>query len=196
MSAYNFCMLSQNKTQKGITLQRLTEVKVNIKMCAEVIQCRFSSVINITAGGDTHTFHIFSISFVWNLKWRQQEETLFMFVYSWCEASVCSHVPSVKTVPDGNLGIKNIFMVRHNYERKSRKYDIKNDNDQLLLEIKVNLSSHNCVFISILSFHISVSVLLAEMSFHRTNISNKWRCAAFSLKTHAVEENNSIRKHQ
>lgn len=59
-------------------------------------------------------------------------------------------------------------MVRHNYERKSQKYDIKSDNDQLLLEIKVNLSSHNCVFISILSFHISVSILLAEMSFHRT----------------------------
>lgn len=35
-------------------------------------------------------------------------------------------------------------MVRHNYERKSQKYDIKNDNDQLLLEIKVHLSSQLC----------------------------------------------------
>ena len=32
------------------------------------------------------------------LEWRRQEKTLFMLVYSWCKASVCSHVPSVKSV--------------------------------------------------------------------------------------------------
>ena len=41
---------------------------------------------------------MFSVSSVWNPEWRRGEKTLFMFVYSWFKASVCSHVPSVKSV--------------------------------------------------------------------------------------------------